>query len=714
MATELVARLVDAIQSQDHALEEEQSLLEVLLKTGPGAGGVPTGSEVVEAGADAGGAELEMGEQEWTQLVSYVFERRYGWSEGADGSDERAMDSVDGRSKNKINETLDRLLSWLKEHPLSRPIFQAFVLVAPASQKPVVRQRCYLHLLDWVKRQSAIGFEALEDLLHKALVSALTDVWSATRKACAQRFKSMGQLFTLEQQQGIVHALLDAWEHSHVNDAWKAKEGILLGLTGVIAQFSPLDAAECPADANHAQSGVGRERGVKVRLRFGSEELEALPEFITLHLKDLLFGALAHQQLSVRENAAKAFSCYLSRAPLRETRVCLAEVIRKLQNRVDAPDGGGEEREVGSGRSCGRASAVELVEAFEAQGLLSLVSDVLERLPSRVILQEWDALIVTFSHYLSHSASTVRQACSSLFLKLMAKSDPGSPSLQRLVLQGLSTTWKAPSTGSEGFNEGVASQASTPDGDMPHSGMQGGCCGDITEEPWEGREGRLLAYELVLGFLVDDHTLKTFKSDPKVMSVAMPGASPCSPKCNSYKFSPIQQCDVHSGRDRSLGDRFDREAAARNGGDDGETVARRDLQQTNMSPFSASWMASPALSVSNAGTGVGDTGVFADRPFRTSPLQVNATLQTASTPGPSIPTEPEEMDPVHVSVLDQFRSTDAPAGAAESGVSVHEVGVTVDFQPLGVVLDRMFEEVLHSIGHDRWELRRMGLQVWPV
>ena len=47
-------------------------------------------------------------------------------------------------------------------------------------------------------------------------------------------------------------------------------------------------------------------------------------------------------------------------------------------------------------------------------------------------------------------------------------------------------------------------------------------------------------------------------------------------------------------------------------------------------------------------------------------------------------------------------------------IGVHEVGVTVDFQPLGVVLDRMFEEVLHSIGHDRWELRRMGLQVWPV
>ena len=49
---------------------------------------------------------------------------------------------------------------------------------------------------------------------------------------------------------------------------------------------------------------------------------------------------------------------------------------------------------------------------------------------------------------------------------------------------------------------------------------------------WEGREGRLLAYELVLGFLVEDHTLKMFKSDPKIVSV--PGVI-CSPK----KMSPV-------------------------------------------------------------------------------------------------------------------------------------------------------------------------------
>ncbi len=39
------------------------------------------------------------------------------------------------------------------------------------------------------------------------------------------------------------------------------------------------------------------------------------------------------------------------------------------------------------------------------------------------------------------------------------------------------------------------------------------------------------------------------------------------------------------------------------------------------------------------------------------------------------------------------------------------LGLTVTFEPLGVVLDRMFEEVRYSIGHDRWELQRMALQV---
>jgi hypothetical protein len=136
---------------------------------------------------------------------------------------------------------------------------------------------------------------------------------------------------------------------------------------------------------------------------------------------------------------------------------------------------------------------------------------------------------------LSHAASTVRQACSSLFLKLMAKSDAGAPSLQRLVLQGLSTTWKSPE-GDERHREPrprtgscewvlSSSPGGLPEGLGALSAAHAAAGeeeGDV-EERWEGREGRLLAYELVLGFLVEDHTLKMFKSDPKMA----PGLSPC-------------------------------------------------------------------------------------------------------------------------------------------------------------------------------------------
>ncbi len=69
----------------------------------------------------------------------------------------------------------------------------------------------------------------------------------------------------------------------------------------------------------------------------------------------------------------------------------------------------------------------------------------------------------TCSLYLAHGASTVRQACSSLFLKFMAKRDQGAGSLQRLVLQGLSTTCTPPlepdSDGASGSVEGTGGPA---------------------------------------------------------------------------------------------------------------------------------------------------------------------------------------------------------------------------------------------------------------
>lgn len=612
-----------------------------------------------------------------------------------------------------------------------------------------MRQRCYLFTLDWVKRQAtADDFVScvadLEDLLQLFIISGLTDVWSATRKVCAQRFKSIGQLLPLEQQEGLFRRLLDAWKDAQ--DAWKAKEGILLGLAAVIAQFSNVDVkegeaagAEGPGEGDQGGlAGTENEAGVKVRLRFGSQDLEALPSFITEHLKPLLFGALAHPQLSVRENAARAFSSYLSRTPLHETQVCLAQVIRKLHSGAHA-QGQAADAESG-GLSCGSAGAEaqgagdsrrrrpRLVEAFEAQGLLSLAIDLIERLPSRLILRQWDSLIDTFSLYLSHSASTVRQACSSLFLKFMAKRDEGAASLQRLVLQGLSAPSNLPAEGSSkanvdgGGGGGMRSRGdsnewivqSSPVAMSPgiaalaasHANPGADDDADGAEQTWEDREGRLLAYELVLGFLVEDHTLNMFKSDPRLL----PTASPVSPK----KLSPVDSADYvhhfHQGGDGNSSDRLEHQAYKRDRSPDGDTSWRNEqAAQSNLSPYNASWLQSPAVGIpASPASESGGEGLR--KPRRTSPHRTSKS-----------PTRGGARKPGDTSVLDTFRLSDSPhlpldsvADANPAGYGEFAAALPVTFEPLGVVLHRMFDEVLLSIGHVRWELRRMGLQVLPL
>lgn len=105
--TELVGKLSHALHRQQLELEEEQGLLNALMATRnlTTSWGGSEGTVEVVGEQDV----LPLDEQGWNLLVSYTFERRYGWSESADGSDDRAMDSLDNRSKKKINETLEQV-----------------------------------------------------------------------------------------------------------------------------------------------------------------------------------------------------------------------------------------------------------------------------------------------------------------------------------------------------------------------------------------------------------------------------------------------------------------------------------------------------------------------------------------------------------------------------------------------------------------------------
>ena len=94
----LVERLESCLCRQDLDLDEEQGLLESLLRTSDGAGP-----------EEALPAVLPLDAHGWSRIVSYAFERRYGWSESADVNDDRAMDSLDNRAKKKINDALDQV-----------------------------------------------------------------------------------------------------------------------------------------------------------------------------------------------------------------------------------------------------------------------------------------------------------------------------------------------------------------------------------------------------------------------------------------------------------------------------------------------------------------------------------------------------------------------------------------------------------------------------
>jgi hypothetical protein len=50
--------------------------------------------------------------------------------------------------------------------------------------------------------------------------------------------------------------------------------------------------------------------------QLGNEEIPCFPDFVSTHIKEMVYSLLAHPQLSIRENAVKAYSLYISRCDL--------------------------------------------------------------------------------------------------------------------------------------------------------------------------------------------------------------------------------------------------------------------------------------------------------------------------------------------------------------------------------------------------------------
>ena len=165
---------------------------------------------------------------------------------------------------------------------------------------------------------------------------------------------------------------------------------------------------------------------------------EGLPPALVAPIKQCVLPLLAHSQLSVREAAVQLCGTYLGRSGPAEVVDALDDLLGILSCDVPlasyataAPSGvdrsGGSATvpstsplliATGSSSASADGSGATL-DAFAAEGVLSLLVVVLRLASPGDITDRWHALQPLVFRYLDHGASTVRQAASKALLQVV-------------------------------------------------------------------------------------------------------------------------------------------------------------------------------------------------------------------------------------------------------------------------------------------------------
>ncbi|XP_031558056.1 uncharacterized protein LOC116294568 isoform X2 [Actinia tenebrosa] len=382
------------------------------------------------------------------QFTFYVFERRYGRTEFLINSNENT-DDLDGiswspssprapedtRFLTRLNELLDEHLKWFVAQPLSRQLLESHkYAVLQAHNMPVVRNHTCVHIMEWLKLFSDQGFSDQVFPLVKALiVSGITDVWSAIRNTCVARLAQILEHFTLHQAH-IFYSELIKICHSK-ESSWQAVEGAVMGMTTLVRRFSWTGVMK-----QHINNNT-KDDTAEYMLKFGKCEQSTLPSFILDSVHSVLYSLLAHPQLSIRDQATKAFSSILSRCEFQQAFSAFQEVVHRLCKGIQETSKSKENNTTELPHMAVLRSEFKFLEAYEAEGLLGVCVFLIKHIPPGYLLPTWPLYFSTFNLYLMHPASTVRQATSAVFKFLVAK-ESSSPVLLKLVLQGLAADWQ--------------------------------------------------------------------------------------------------------------------------------------------------------------------------------------------------------------------------------------------------------------------------------
>jgi hypothetical protein len=334
---------------------------------------------------------------------------------------------------------------------------EVLLAIRGAATQPTVRRKLLSSVFDWLKKNSR---DACFAPLHWSGVQSivllgLTDVWSAIRKLSASRLFSLaakispGQTFKLYDALCAI-ATPSAAPSSAAPDSWRSLEGALLGMRSVIKRFRSYSSASSPSVSGDVAA--------------------AFPDALVAKTRAVVFGQLSHPQLSVREASCRVLSALLTRSGDTEVKGMLAQAIARLQPSADGT----------------------LLGAFEAEGVLRFCV-VLVASPTTTaahLLAAWDEIRDAFRPYLRHDASTSRQMASLIAQHIVAKANGALDAacrtgLAQKVLTSLVAHEEESAVASAGESEGASS---------------GGSSGALA--CWQWREGRLLAYELLVRYML--------------------------------------------------------------------------------------------------------------------------------------------------------------------------------------------------------------------
>ncbi|KAG2781624.1 hypothetical protein JG687_00004833 [Phytophthora cactorum] len=281
----------------------------------------------------------------------------------------------------------------------------------------------------------------------RLLLLGVTDLWSAIRKDCAKMTATIAFEFS---SQSHVDQFMDSLlcvaigsrsvsaDKSQVT-AWTEREGALLALsvllrsinmdsTGHVAVTEDLKVSQVKDDI---KGMLGIRQLPVIKYRYGRHNLTQLPRCLVQTLKPAIYQCLRHDQLSVRQLSAQCLVEYASLCEEPTRLLIFQEVISKL-NRINRNE------KVSENENAANPDESELLDAFEAEGLLDVLARMAPRLPSTFLFKHWKFVFPTLEKYVMHIASSVRQKSSSVVLALANQSlsaNSGDEASLKLMMQ---------------------------------------------------------------------------------------------------------------------------------------------------------------------------------------------------------------------------------------------------------------------------------------